>query len=62
LRWWFLENAHQLSSAIILENQKLLRFKPDKRRTVPNPESGEAILICGIFTLYHADNLQLGKR
>jgi hypothetical protein len=28
----------------------------------PDPESGQSILISKIFTLDHADNLQLGKR
>ena len=31
-------------------------------RISPDPESGQAILISKIFTLDHADNLQLGKR
>src|SRR5260370_33733687 len=31
-------------------------------RTSPYQKSGQAILICEIFTLDHADNLQLGKR
>src|SRR5229473_4504140 len=30
-------------------------------RTSPDPESGQAIRIREIFTLDHADNLQLGK-
>jgi hypothetical protein len=31
-------------------------------RTSPDPESAQAILICEIFALILADNLQLGKR
>jgi hypothetical protein len=30
-------------------------------RTSPDPESGQAILICEFFTLDHAPTLQLGK-
>jgi len=28
----------------------------------PDPKSGQAILICEIFALIHADNLHLEKR
>jgi hypothetical protein len=39
-----------------------LRLKLDRRRTSPDQQSGQAILIYEILTLNHADNLQLGKR
>jgi len=38
-----------------------LRLKLDRRRTSPDQQSGQAILIYEILTLNHADNLQLGK-
>ncbi|HVH14583.1 MAG TPA: hypothetical protein VNA15_02545 [Candidatus Angelobacter sp.] len=44
------------------ETYRQFCFKRDERRTSPDPESGRGILICEIFTLNHAHNLQLEKQ
>jgi hypothetical protein len=39
----------------------MFRLKANKHRMKPEPESGQAFLICEFFTLDHAPTLQLGK-
>jgi hypothetical protein len=44
------------------EIRRLFVLEPDGRRTSPDQKSGEAILICEIFTLDLAHNSRPGKR
>ena len=44
------------------ESSRLFLFILFRRRSSPDLESGQAILICEIFALNHADILHLEKR
>jgi hypothetical protein len=43
-------------------NRRLFRLDLDKPKTSPDPESGQAISNCEMFTLILADNLHLGNQ